>query len=94
MENGLFFPVWPEDFNVTVRMKVTGDTYRLNAQKLKACLRNNSDPGVPPLNSLVVINGVTYSSCRPDFLSALSDRQYYDLFQQLRNLDETAVFPN
>lgn len=61
-------------------MKVTGDTYHLNMQKSKDCLRNGGDPGLPAPNSPVVINGVGYSN-RPDFLSALSDQQYYDLFK-------------
>jgi hypothetical protein len=89
----LFYPVWPEDFNVTVRMKITGDTHRLNMQKLKDSLRNNEDPGFPALNSPVVIIGVTYSNRRPDFLPALTDQQYYDLFKRLQYLDEAAAFP-
>lgn len=75
-------------------MKITGDTYRLNVQKLKDSLRNSETPVFPALNSPLVINDVTYSNRRPDFLAALNDQQYYDLFRRLQYLDETAAFPN
>lgn len=89
----LFYPIWPEDVNVTVRMKITDDTHSLNMQKLEESLRSGEDPGFPALTSPVVINGVTYSYHRPDFLSALNDQQYYDLFRRLQYFDKTSYIP-
>jgi hypothetical protein len=90
----LFFPVWPADFTITTRMKITGELYRLNVSGLKEAYKKGADPGFPEMTTPVVISGTRYRKRRPDFLSRLTDAQYLDLFLRLRVLDETAVFPN
>lgn len=89
----LFYPVWPGDFSVSPRHKITGDLHRLNLQTLKNAAKNKTDPNFPALSTPVTINGVTYEKRRPDFLSSLTDTQYHELFNRLRLLDESAEFP-
>lgn len=90
----LFYPVWPDDFNISIRVRVTGDLHRLNVASLKDAHKQGRDPGFPDLERPVTIHGTAYHKRRPDFLSRLTNDQYHRLFTRLKLLDEDAAFPN
>lgn len=63
----LFYPVWPDDFNISMRVRVTGDLHRLNVASLKDAHKQGRDPGFPDLERLrstarPIIRGALISS--------------------------------